>query len=84
MQKAGVKNFEMEGATLMTLANLFARRAGMISVIVANRVTDEFEINDDMQKRAGHVASLAVTILAGWDAAKVKAGKNFLYPNILK
>ena len=84
MQKAGVKNFEMEVAPLLTFASIFGKRAGAVCVIVANRVTDEFELNDDMQKRAGAVASLAITILAGWDATKKKSEKKFLYPALLR
>ena len=63
LQSAGVKNFEMEGSCLLTLASLFGKRAGMVCCIVANRVTNEFEINDDFQKRAGLVASRALVIL---------------------
>lgn len=84
MQNAGVQNFEMEVAPLLTFASIFGKRAGAICVIIANRVTDEFELNDEFQVRAGRVASLAVTILAGWDEKKKKLGKQFLYPNLLK
>lgn len=63
MQKAGVKNFEMEGSCLLTLASLFGKRAGMVCVVVANRVTDEFRITDEYQKRVGLVASKAITLL---------------------
>jgi uridine phosphorylase len=63
MQKAGVLNFEMEGSCLFTLASLFGKRAGMICGVVANRVTGEFDINDDVQKKVGLVASRAVVIL---------------------
>ncbi len=52
MQAAGVLNFEMEAATLFTIASIFGKRAGAVCCIVANRVTDEFEIDDEMQKRA--------------------------------
>lgn len=83
MEIANVQNFEMEVSALFTLANIFDKRAGAVCVIIANRVTDEFEITDEMQKRAGAVASLAVAILAKWDAAKTKAGKPFLYPKLL-
>ncbi len=84
MQNAGVRNFEMEVAPLLTFASMFGKRAGAICVIVANRVTDEFELNDEFQKRSGAVASLAVTILARWDEVKKKSGKKFLYPSLLK
>ena len=84
MQRAGVQNFEMEVAPLLTFASIFDKRAGAICVIIANRVTDEFELNDEYQKRAGAVASLAVTILAGWDSMKVKSKKHFLYPRLFE
>lgn len=84
MQMAGVQNFEMEVAPLLTFASLFNKRAGAICVIIANRVTDEFELNDEFQKRAGAVASLAVTILASWDEIKKTSKKSFLYPKLLK
>lgn len=83
MQNARVQNFEMEAGCLLTIANLFGKRAGAICFIVANRVTDEFEITDEMARRAGKVASLAVTILAEWDKQKQKKSKKFLYPSML-
>lgn len=64
MQKAGVLNFEMEGSCLFTLSSLFGKRAGMVCVIVGNRVTNKFLITDSMQKQVGFVASRAVAILA--------------------
>jgi len=64
MQKAGVLNFEMEGSCLLTLSSLFGKRAGMVCVVVANRVTNEFLITDAMQKKVGLVASRAVVILS--------------------
>jgi uridine phosphorylase len=63
MQKAKVLNFEMEAACLFTLASLFGKRAGAVCVVVANRVTDKFEINEEFEKRAGQVASRAVVLL---------------------
>lgn len=82
MQAAGVLNFEMEAATLFTMAGIFGKRAGAVCCIVANRVTDEFEINDEMQKRAGLVASRAVAILHEWDEKKLKKSKRYLYPSL--
>lgn len=64
MQKAGVKNFEMESSCLLTLASLFGRRAGAVCTIIANRVTNEFEVNDEFEKRSGQVASRAIAILS--------------------
>lgn len=83
MQQAGVQNFEMEAATLFTMANVFAKRAGAVCVIVANRVTDEFAIDDTIQKKAGLVASRAVSLLFDWDKVKKRTKKNHLYPAIL-
>jgi uridine phosphorylase len=79
MQAAGVKNFEMEAATLFTFAGVFGKRAGAVCVIVANRVTDEFDINEEFEKKAGLVASRAVVILAGWDKKKKETGKQFIF-----
>ena len=53
-------------------------------MIIANRVTDEFELTEEYEKRSGLVASRAVSILAGWDELKKKSGKKFLYPELLK
>ena len=64
MQKAGVKNFEMEVSCLLTLAGLFGKRAGAVCVVIASRITDELVITDEMQKKVGLVASRAVAILA--------------------
>lgn len=83
MQIAGVQNFEMEASCLFTLANLFGKRAGAVCVVIANRVTDEFRVSDEMQKKAGLVASHAVHILAEWDKQKKKKGKKYFYPALL-
>lgn len=84
LQAAGVKNFEMEASCLFTLAGLFGKRSGAVCVVIANRVTNEFELNDEMQKRAGLVACRAVAILSGWDKEKKRANKKFLYPKLLR
>lgn len=84
MQMANVQNFEMEVSSLLTFTNIFGRRGGAVCVIIANRVTDEFEIKEEYEKRAGLVASRAVSVLSGWDGMKKKSGKRFLYPGMLK
>jgi uridine phosphorylase len=84
MQKAGVKNFEMETGALFTFASVFGKRAGSVCVVIANRVTNELEISEEFEKRAGLVASRAVIILAGWDIKKKQTGKRFVYPGMLK
>ena len=63
MKKAGVKNFEMEGSCLLTLGSLFNIRAGVICVVVADRVRNEFKITDQMEKDVALVACEAIKIL---------------------
>jgi uridine phosphorylase len=82
MQKAGVKNFEMEVGALLTFTSLFDKRAGALCFVVANRVTDAFEIRDEWAVRAARVASRAIGILAHWDEHKKKLGKRFMYPGL--
>ena len=84
MQSTGVKNFEMEASALLTFSSIFNKRAGVVCVIIANRVTDEFRLTEEFERRTGLVASRAIAILAGWDAAKKKSGKRFLYPGMLQ
>lgn len=84
MQAARVQNFEMEAATLFTMASIFGKRAGAVCCIVANRVTDEFRIDDEMQKKAGLVASHAVAILSKWDRVKSQHAKPHLFPSLLR
>lgn len=84
MQQAGVKNFEMETGALFTMGTLFGKRTGAICFVVANRVTDEFLITEEMAIRAGNVATRAIQILASWDSIKKEKGKDFLYPKLLE
>ncbi len=65
LRKTNVLNFEMECATLFTLANIFGARAGAVNAVFANRVTGEFEKKGE--KEAAKVASEAVKILYEWD-----------------
>jgi len=83
MQIAGVANFEMEASCLFTLASLFGKRAGAVCTVIANRVTNAFEITDEYQKRAGRVASLAVHILSEWDREKKRTKKRYTIPSIV-
>lgn len=83
LQIARVQNFEMEAATLFTMASIFGKRAGAVCVVIANRVTDEFAITDEAEKRAGLVASRAVSILARWDKIKTKKNKLYLTPSMI-
>jgi uridine phosphorylase len=72
LQAAGVLNFEMEAASILTVANLYGLRAGAVCTVYANRVTGEFRTEGE--RRAGEVASLAAAILAEMDRAKADAG----------
>jgi uridine phosphorylase len=82
LQKAGVLNFEMETATLYTLANLHGLRAGSICAVYANRCRNEFE-SWAGEENAIRVANEATRILYGWDKAKRKKQKQWLFPSLL-
>jgi len=73
LRKMNVLNFEMEAATLFTLANIFNVRAGCVSAVFANRITNEFEKAGE--KEASEVASEAVRILYEWDEERNRKGK---------
>ncbi|HKJ58150.1 MAG TPA: nucleoside phosphorylase [Halobacteriales archaeon] len=72
LQAAGVLNFEMEAAAVLTLASLYGLRAGAVCTVYANRVTGEFRTEGE--RRAGEVGSRAAAILAEMDAVKESAG----------
>lgn len=82
LQKAGVLNFEMETATLYTLASLYGLRAGAVCAIYANRCTGEFEPGAG-EGNAIKVANEAVKILHEWDKRKHEKGKKWLYPSLI-
>jgi uridine phosphorylase len=62
MRRAGVLNFEMEAATLFTLARLFGLRAGAVCSVIAHRITGEWNDAGGME-RACRVANHAVALL---------------------
>jgi uridine phosphorylase len=82
LQKAGVLNFEMETATLYTLASLYGLRAGSICAVYANRCTDEFK-PEAGEANAIKIANEATKILYEWDKKKCKKGKRWLFPSLL-
>ncbi len=84
MQAAGVKNFEMEVAPLLTFGSVFGKRTGALCFVIANRVTDEFEIRDEWALRAARVVSRGIVILTQWDSTKTKKYKQFFYPALLE
>ena len=79
MQSAGVANFEMEAATIFTLAGIYNLRAGAIFTVVADRNKNQFVYsgNDDSIQ----AANLAVKILSDWD--NLKGSKKFFYPGLI-
>jgi len=82
LQKAGVLNFEMETATLYTLASLYGLRAGSICAVYANRCTNEFKPKAG-EDNAIKIANEATRILHEWDTKKRKKGKRWLFPSLL-
>ncbi|MEM2522803.1 MAG: nucleoside phosphorylase [Candidatus Bathyarchaeia archaeon] len=82
LQKAGVLNFEMEAATLFTLANLYGLRAGAVCAVYVNRCTGEFKPGAG-EENAIKVANEAVKILHEWDEQKRAKGKRWLYPSLI-
>ena len=82
LRKANVLIFEMEAATLFTLANLYNLRSGAICAVYANRIKDEFKPGAGEQECI-KAANEAVKILNEWDKKKNKAKKKWLYPSML-
>ncbi|MFW9862103.1 MAG: uridine phosphorylase [Candidatus Thorarchaeota archaeon] len=75
LQKANVANFEMEAATIFTLANIFGFRSGAVCAVYANRVKDRFAVAGEEDVIA--CGNEAVRILAEMDEEKAIAGKDY-------
>ena len=69
LQAARVLNFEMETASLFTIAGVYGLRAGSVCAVYANRVTGEFEAGKG-EREAAEIATEAVKILAMADKEK--------------
>ena len=82
LQRAGVLNFEMETATMYTLASLYGLRAGSICAVYANRCTNEFK-PEAGEENAIRIANEATKILCEWDKKKRKNRKQWLFPSLL-
>jgi uridine phosphorylase len=82
LQKAKVLNFEMETATLFTLASLYRLRAGSVCAVYANRCRNEFKSGAG-EENAIKVANEAAKILYEWDAKKRRKKKHWLFPSLL-
>jgi len=59
-------NFDMETATLLTIANVYGLRAGSVMAVIANRETDEFRAEAGVED-ACRVANEAVRVIREWD-----------------
>jgi uridine phosphorylase len=82
LQEARVLNFEMETATLYTLASLYGLRAGSICAVYANRSTNEVK-PEAGEEEAIKIANEAIKILCEWDKEKRKKGKSHFFPSLL-
>ncbi|MBX0323096.1 nucleoside phosphorylase [Halomicroarcula sp. F13] len=71
LRQAGVVNFEMEAASILTLASIYGLRAGAVCTVYANRETGEFRTEGE--RKATKCASLAVTYLQRMDEAVEEA-----------
>jgi uridine phosphorylase len=83
LRRARVLNFEMETATLFTLASLNALRAGSVCTVFANRCRNEF-MKGAGEENATKVANEAVKILRGWDDLKKKERKRWYFPSLAR
>ena len=72
LRDTGVMNIEMEASAILTLANVFGKRAGAVCTVYANRETGEFRTEGEA--KAAETASLAVSILDEMDRVKREAG----------
>lgn len=82
LRQAKVLNFEMEGATIVTLSRLFGKRAGMCASVVANRITGEWNETGEGERNACLVGAEALRILKQWDEKKRVSGKKYYFPEL--
>lgn len=82
LQKAGVLSFDMETATLYTLAGLYGLRAGSVCAVYANRCTNEFKPGEG-EENAIRIANESVKILDEWDTMKRKRNRQWLFPSLM-
>lgn len=83
LRSINVLNFEMEAATIFTLAGIYGFRAGMVCAAIANRETEEFVVDAGVDN-AIRVACEAVKILSEWDSLKERFRKKYISPSLLK
>jgi uridine phosphorylase len=83
LQKAGVLSFDMETATLYTLASLYGLRAGSVFAVYANRLANEFKLGEG-EENAIKIANEAAKILHEWDTTKSIRNRQWLFPSLIK
>lgn len=81
MSRVNVLNFEMEAATIFTLAGIYGLRAGAVCAVYANRITNRFETKGE--EEVCKVAVEAVRTLAQWDRERMKKRKHYWYPSLV-
>ncbi len=74
LKRAKVLNFEMETATLFTLASLYGLRAGSVCAVFADCCRNEFR-TETGEENAIMVANEAIKILREWDKKKMHEEK---------
>jgi len=82
LKRAKVLNFEMETATLFTLASLYGLRAGSVCAVFANRCRNEFR-TEAGEENAMMVANEAIKILREWDKKKMREERRWLFPSLV-
>jgi len=81
LRRAKVLNFEMEAASIFTVAAVYGLRAGAICAVYAQRITGDFGVKGE--KEAIDVANEAVKILSEWDELKRSRGKRYFFPSLV-
>jgi len=82
LKSVNVLNFEMEAASIFTLAGVYGFRAGAVCAAIANRETEEFIVDAGVDD-AIRVANDAVKILSTWDEYMKNLGKKNITPEIV-
>ena len=82
LRRARVLDFEMEAATIFTMAGVYGLRAGAVFAVVANRVKDTLQYAGI--DASVHAANEALRILSAWDRAKEAGGKRFWFPGLTR
>ncbi|MCX7668033.1 MAG: uridine phosphorylase, partial [Atribacterota bacterium] len=73
-QKLGVLNYEMEVATLFTMARVFGLRAGAVCGVLVNRLHSEqvsFEVIEEVEQKLAQVAKLTAAWILGGGSENV-------------